>query len=108
MLVKRTSRQATMATHRDQRPSASTCAAKALVARVPMDLESRSSARRGAPRKRSFNRRLFFEGLEDRLVLSTITWNITSFPNGGNWDSTASWNGGAIPGPADTAKITGL
>ncbi len=97
-----------MATYRYQRQSESIRAAKALEARLPMDLDRKSSARRRASRKRSFNRGLCFEGLEDRLVLSTITWNTTSYPTGGPWDSPGSWNGGVVPGPSDTAKITGL
>ncbi len=41
-------------------------------------------------------------------MLSTITWNTTAYPNGGDWDNAKSWNGGAVPGPNDTASIAGL
>jgi hypothetical protein len=50
----------------------------------------------------------WLEGLENRRVPSTITWNTTAHPTGGDWDSASSWNGGVVPGPADTASITGL
>ena len=46
--------------------------------------------------------------LEDRTVLSTITWNTAVAPTGGSWDVASNWTGGVLPGPADTAKITGL
>ena len=52
--------------------------------------------------------RPWLEGLENRIVLSMITWNTTTHPDGGDWDNPADWNGGAVPGPSDTAEITGL
>jgi hypothetical protein len=42
------------------------------------------------------------EGLEERLVLSTITWNN---PHGGDWDTASNWTGGVLPGPNDSAVI---
>ena len=41
-------------------------------------------------------------------MLSTITWNTTAAPTGGDWDVAANWNGGKVPGPSDTASITKL
>src|SRR5262249_32478972 len=64
--------------------------------------------RQRAARRRALQRDPRFEGLEGRFVLSTITWNTTAHPTGGNWDDSTSWNGGQVPGPYDTAKITGL
>ena len=45
------------------------------------------------------------EGLEDRTLLSTITWDSTDYPTGGTWDNAAHWVGGVLPGTADTAVI---
>ena len=59
-------------------------------------------------RRRFVGLRPWLEGLESRLLLSTITWNTTAYPTGGNWDAPGSWTGGVVPGPSDTAKITGL
>ena len=41
-------------------------------------------------------------------VLSTIAWNTTVTPTGGDWDTANNWVGGQVPGPADTASITKL
>ena len=46
--------------------------------------------------------------LEPRRLLSTITWNTTAAPNGGDWDTPGDWVGGNVPGPSDTAVIKGL
>ncbi len=48
------------------------------------------------------------EGLENRSLLTVVTWNTTAFPNGGSWDNPNSWNGGAVPTSSETAQITGL
>ncbi len=48
------------------------------------------------------------EGLEDRRLLATITWNTTTAPTGGDWNVAANWNGGTVPGPGDTATISKL
>ena len=45
------------------------------------------------------------EGLEERVVLSTIQWNTTVAPNGGDWDKPINWQGGVVPGASDTAVI---
>ena len=65
-------------------------------------------SRRLSKRRRSVGLKPWLEDLENRLVLSTITWNTTAYPNGGNWDSPQSWTGGVVPGRSDTAEITGL
>src|SRR5205823_5089067 len=64
--------------------------------------------RRPPDRRRSLNLRPWLQELEGRLVLSTITWNTTAAPTGGDWDVAANWNGGKVPGPSDTASITKL
>jgi hypothetical protein len=33
------------------------------------------------------------EGLESRIVLSTITWNSADHPTGGDWDTASNWVG---------------
>ena len=52
----------------------------------------------------------WIEPLEDRTLLSTITWNNTAAQSasGGNWDTGSNWVGGVAPGPNDTAVIKGL
>ncbi len=52
--------------------------------------------------------RPWFEGLENRTVMTVVTWNTTAFPNGGSWDNQNAWNGGAVPTSSETAEITGL
>jgi putative surface-exposed virulence protein len=68
------------------------------------DLASMRQARL-ARRRRSIHLRPLLEGLEDRTLLSTITWDNTNFPTGGDWDATASWVGGKVPGQSDDAVI---
>ena len=64
--------------------------------------------RRVSVRRRSVGLRPWLEGLEDRTLLATITWNTTAAPTGGNWDTPGNWNGGVVPGANDTAVIKGL
>lgn len=45
------------------------------------------------------------EGLEGRVVLSTVYWNSASAPTGGAWNVTSNWIGGALPGPGDDVII---
>ena len=51
------------------------------------------------------NRRPLIECLEDRTLLSTITWDTTDHPNGGAWDTPGNWQGGVVPGTSDNAVI---
>ena len=67
--------------------------------------ESRRQRHR-ANRLRSTSLRPWAEGLEERVVLSTITWNTTVAPTGGDWDTAGNWNGGVLPGPNDIAQIS--
>jgi hypothetical protein len=46
-----------------------------------------------------------FEGLEDRIVLSTITWDSADYPTGGSWDVGQHWMGGVVPTSTDDAVI---
>ena len=64
--------------------------------------------RRFLVRRRFVGLRPWLEGLEDRTVLSTITWNTTAYPNGGNWDAPGSWVGGVVPTSSNAVSITGL
>ena len=61
--------------------------------------------RRLSDRRRFVGLRPWLEGLENRIVLSTITWNTTAFPTGGDWDNPQSWNGDAVPGPTTLPKL---
>ena len=45
------------------------------------------------------------EGLEDRLVLSTILWDAANRPTGGAWNVASNWVGGHVPTAADDAVI---
>src|SRR5271157_3986334 len=75
-----------------------------------LGLTDLASMRRGrlAQRRRSLHLRPLLEGLEDRLVLSPITWSTANAPNGGDWNSPSSWVEGIVPGNSDTAVIKGL
>ena len=48
-------------------------------------------------RRRSVSLRPWIEGLEDRTVLSTILWDSTNHPTGGDWDTGTNWVGGQVP-----------
>ena len=43
--------------------------------------------------------------LESRQLLSTITWNNTAAPTGGDWDMAANWSPAQVPGAGDDAVI---
>ena len=58
-----------------------------------------------AGRRRPRPNPLLIEHLEDRTVLSTITWNSAQVANGGSWDVASNWIGGVVPGPNDDAVI---
>ena len=45
------------------------------------------------------------EGLEDRIVLSTITWDSTDHPTGGSWDTASNRVGGVVPTSTEDAVI---
>ncbi|MGO9921253.1 MAG: beta strand repeat-containing protein, partial [Isosphaeraceae bacterium] len=66
-------------------------------------LEPSTSATRSKrrPRRAALSKYLL-ESLEDRVVLSTITW---LNPQGGDWDTASNWKGGVLPGPSDNAVI---
>src|SRR5262249_53387970 len=53
-------------------------------------------------RRRSLNLRPWVQDLEERVVLSTITW---VGPDGGDWDSTANWSPQQVPTASDNAVI---
>jgi hypothetical protein len=44
----------------------------------------------------------FFERLEDRVLLATVSWINAA---GGSWNTPANWSGGALPGPNDDVVI---
>jgi hypothetical protein len=43
--------------------------------------------------------------LESRTLLSTVSWDTTGHPTGGDWDTAANWVGGVLPGPSDDTVI---
>ena len=63
------------------------------------------SGKNGRERRR---KRPLLEMLEPRRVLSTITWNTTQAPTGGDWNTASNWSPAQVPGPADTAVIAGF
>ncbi len=69
-----------------------------------------SSGRRPSANQRRVRMlRPLLEDLENRTVLSTtITWNTTAAPTGGDYDLGSNWNGGVVPSSSDIAEITGL
>jgi hypothetical protein len=62
--------------------------------------DRRRSARLG--RLRYGYTRATFEALENRVMLSIVTWTNTS---GGDWDTAANWSGGTVPGAGDDVTI---
>ena len=56
-------------------------------------------------RKRAMSVRPLIEGLEDRTVLSTITWNTAVAPTGGDWDMSGDWVGGVVPNSSNDVVI---
>ena len=55
-----------------------------------------------AVRRRSKGLRPIFEGLEERVVLSTVTW---VGPNGGDWDTAANWSPSGVPNSTEDVVI---
>jgi hypothetical protein len=58
------------------------------------------------PRRRPSNRGILkprLESLEQRIVLSTVSWN----GSGGNfdWNTPQNWSGDVVPGPGDDVTI---
>ena len=75
-------------------------------------IQRRGSIDSGSPRLRRFSDRRrsvvlapLLEGLEDRTMLSTITWNNAVAPSGGDWDTGNNWVGGNVPSSSDDAII---
>jgi Bacterial Ig-like domain (group 3) len=71
------------------------------------ELVSRSPARRerATERKRRMSLTPLVEALEGRVVPSTVTWDNTNHPTGGDWDTVSNWIGGKVPTAVDTAVI---
>src|SRR5271157_1270762 len=63
---------------------------------------SRSAARRGIRRREAAIGRIALECLEERVVLSTISW---TNPSGGDWDTASNWSGGKVPTLKDDVVI---
>ena len=58
----------------------------------------------GTLRKRNRSRAPGLESLEERVVLSTITWNNREISDL-NWDTASNWLGGVVPGANDDAVL---
>ena len=56
-------------------------------------------------RQRSLRFRPKFQRLEDRTLLSSISWNTTVSPTGGSWDVGSNWVGGVVPGSTNDVVI---
>ena len=72
-----------------------------LTQRGVLDLAS-SRNRRLAARRRARRLSPVIEGLEDRVVMSTVNW---VGPSGGDWDTAANWNPARVPTASDDAHI---
>ncbi len=64
--------------------------------------EAPRRARRRQPRTRWAHYRLFLEVLENRVVLSSVSW---INPDGGDWDTASNWSSDAVPTAADNVTI---
>ena len=64
-----------------------------------------ASSRNRRPAARRSPRRLapIIEGLENRALLSNVTWTNA---NGGDWDTGTNWSTGQVPGPNDNVTIS--
>src|SRR5262249_5621731 len=65
---------------------------------TPMTRSTRNRTAR--PRRHTLRPRL--DSLEERALLSTITW---AADVSGDWDNPAMWTGGVLPGPGDDVSI---
>jgi hypothetical protein len=69
-------------------------------------IDSESTPRRCVQRRRRPSKvRSSIEGLENRTLLSTITWDSADYPKGGSWDTPGNWIGDAVLTSTDTAVI---
>ena len=74
-----------------------------LVSRGEFRKQPKRIGARDHRRRRSQNRIGFLgEQLEDRTLLTTITWQNAA---GGDWNTGANWQGGTVPGIGDDAVI---
>ena len=64
-----------------------------------------SKSRRHESHKRFRAMSPALEGLEERIVLSTIAWDTVNHPTGGSWDAGSNWVGGVVPQATDDAVI---
>ena len=68
-------------------------------------VRTRSKRRRSIRRKGDHSFRPGYLVLEQRTVLSTIMWNTTTAPSGGDWDTRGNWVGGVVPTASNNAVI---
>ena len=76
--------------------------------RIGLQDDRRNSTRAG--QQRPLRRRrwrnhflLGLERLENRTLLSTISWNN---PSGGDWDTASNWSSNSVPGAGDDAVLS--
>ncbi|WP_422927333.1 beta strand repeat-containing protein [Singulisphaera sp. PoT] len=67
-----------------------------------IDRLSKSSRRRHVKRREDWLHRLSMEYLEERVVLSNISW---INPQGGDWDVASNWSAGRVPNAQDAVTI---
>ena len=76
--------------------------------RIGLQVDRRDSTRAGQrrplrPRRWRNHFLLGLERLENRTLLSTISWNN---PSGGDWDTASNWSSNSVPGAGDDAVIS--